>query len=127
MFAAVALFLGGVPPIFKIIGYDSGLYDPASSLLQICWIISGIAAVYLAYRWNQGGRRLFGGHDQRDMYAFLVSIVSGINLGWMGLSDHNIGFSITYNRIVLIIVGVAYVWAAFHLYKRWKESNERVF
>src|SRR3989344_8325172 len=78
--AALALFLGGVSPLLKL-GLPSGL---ASSLLTLSWIISGVAAVYLLYRRHKT-KLLLGGKDKWDAVAFFVMVVSGINLGLVGL------------------------------------------
>src|SRR3989344_7642125 len=85
--AAVALFIGGRPPIiaFNPIPAFYGLF---SSLLTLSWIISGVAAAYLFYRWNEH-KTLFGGNNKKDKYAFFVSIISGFNLGLTGLMGNN--------------------------------------
>lgn len=121
--AAVALFLGGVPPAIYFID-NSGLIW---SLLKICWIISGAASVYLAYRWNKGGQTVFGGKDQKDLAAFAVSVVSGINLGLAGLLGNNIGMSIASGGAVFTVVGLLYLVCAYHLYQRWQAHGSRVF
>ncbi|MDO8572674.1 MAG: hypothetical protein Q7S11_02770 [bacterium] len=124
--AAVALFLGGVPPVLKFFPV-SGFYGPVSSLLNLCWIISGIAAGYLLYRWYIGHQVVFGGKDTKDTVAFFVSVVSGLNLGIAGLLGKNIGMSISSNKIIFILVGLLYLAAAYHLYTRWKTRGEKVF
>src|SRR3989344_6701391 len=95
LIAAVALFIGGVPPV---LAYNPipGLYGLVSSLLTLSWIISGVAALYLAYRWNANHQMLFGGKAQRDTIAFFISVVSGINLGLTGVLGNNIGMSILF-------------------------------
>jgi len=121
--AAVALFLGGVPPVIKFVGYGDGI----TGILKLCWIISGVASAYLAYRWYTGGQRVFGGKDQKDTGAFLVSVLSGLNLGWTGLSGNNIGMSIASGNIIFAIVGVLYLAAGWHLWMRWKANHEHLF
>src|SRR3989344_5830873 len=118
LIAAVALFIGGVPPV---LAYNPipGLYGLVSSLLTLSWIISGVAALYLAYRWNANHQMLFGGKAQRDTIAFFISVVSGINLGLTGVLGNNIGMSITSNQFVFIIVGLLYLATAYHLQQRW--------
>ncbi len=123
LIAAVALFLGGVPPVVYFFGSAGGLW----SLLKIAWIASGVASAYLGYRWYTGGQRVFGGKDQKDLAAFAVSVLSGLNLGWTGLSGNNIGMSISYSKTVFLITGVVYVVAAYQLWRRWKASGERLF
>jgi len=120
--AAVSLFVGGTPVIFAF-GYNPVF----SSLLNLSWIISGAASLYLLYRWNQNHRKIFGGKDQKDMIAFFISIVSGLNLGVAGLLANNIGMSISSNRFVFIIVGILYLFAARHLFLRWKEHENKIF
>jgi hypothetical protein len=120
--AAIALFLGGYPLIYKIM--PSGL---TSSLLTISWLISGVVSVYLAYRWNAGGQRLFGQKEMKDTVAFWVMVISGVNLGLVAIIDKNIGMSISSNKVIFIAVGVLYLLAAYHLHKRWKSNGEKIF
>ena len=120
--AALSLLIGGTPIIF-VLGYNSVF----TSLLNLSWIISGIASVYLLYRWNLSHKKVFGKKDLKDMIAFFVSVVSGINLGIAGLLTNNIGMSISSNRFVFVIVAALYVWAAVHLFLRWKESEKKIF
>ena len=126
LIAAVALFIGGVPPV---LAYNPipGLYGLVSSLLTLSWIISGVAALYLAYRWNANHQMLFGGKAQRDTIAFFISVVSGINLGLTGVLGNNIGMSITSNQFVFIIVGLLYLATAYHLQQRWNTSGQKIF
>jgi uncharacterized membrane protein YuzA (DUF378 family) len=121
--AAVALFLGGVPPIIKIFAYS----NLVSSLLNLAWIISGVASAYLLYMWSTKGMKLFGGTDHRDAGAFFVSVISGINLGLVGIIGTNIGMSITMNQVVFAIVGILYLVSALHLFMRWNESGKKLF
>ena len=120
--AAVALFVGGVPVVF----YFSFLMFLAT-FLTLMWLISGAASGYLLYCWNKKGRRLFGGTDQKDMIAFLVSVATGLNLGFAGLFSTNIGMSISSGRLVFILTGAIYLWTAWHLQKRWKASGMKLF
>ena len=123
--AAIALFIGGYPPILKIVSYS--LYGLASSLLTVAWIISGVASSYLLYRWYTGAKTLFGGKTQLDAAAFFVSVVSGINLGLTGILGTNIGMTISSNYTVFILVGILYLASAAHLYKRWNTSGRKMF
>jgi hypothetical protein len=125
LIAALALFLGGVPPALYFIRV-SGLYGTIHSLLTIAWLVSGAAALYLFYKWYKG-RMLFGGKVQMDTYAFFVMVVSGVNLGLTGLLGNNIGMSISSNRVVFFVVGLLYLAAAYRLYRSWKSNGERVF
>lgn len=125
--AALALFLGGVPPIYYVFGYLSPLYGLIRLGLTLAWIISGLAALYMLYRWNNNGRKLFGKMEQYDTYAFWVTVVSGINLGLAGVLGRNIGMSILYGHLIFGVVGLLYLATAWHLWKRWNESGQKVF
>ncbi len=120
--AAVSLIVGGYPIAVKIIPIPL-----TYSLLTLCWIASGVSAVYLGYRWHTGGQKLFGTHDKRDRIAFLVLVISGINLGIVGLIGTNIGMSISGNKIVYLVTGILYLASAYHLHTRWKSHGERIF
>ena len=122
--AALALFLGGYPPVYYIL---PGMYAFTTPLLNLAWIVSGLVSAYLIYRWNQGGRKLFGAHDNLDMYAFFVNVVSGFNLGLAGLIGKNIGMQISSNHMVFVLVGVLYLVSAWHLWKRWNSAGKRLF
>jgi hypothetical protein len=124
LIAALALFLGGTPPF---IYYFPGLYMRTGSLLTLAWIISGVVSAYLIYRWNKGGKKVFGKNVQLDTYAFFVNVVTGFNLGLAGLIGRNIGMSISSNKTVFIIVGILYLVTAGYLWKRWSESGKRLF
>jgi uncharacterized membrane protein YuzA (DUF378 family) len=123
--AAVALFLGGVPPVLYF--GPVAMYGLLSSLLKIAWLISGVASVYMLYRWNNNGRQLFGGKNSKDMYTFGVSVVSGINLGLVGLLGSNIGMSISSSKLIFWIVGIIYLVSARHLWKRYSKSGGKIF
>ena len=118
---AIALFLGGVPVIYKL-----GLYG-LGNLLTIFWVISGIASAYLLYAWNKNGRTVFGGKETRDTVAFFIQIVTGFNLGIAGLLGTNIGMEISSSRLVFIVTGILYLVTMYYLCKRWKENNQRLF
>jgi len=122
--AAVALFLGGFPPVLKITPY--ALYGVVEPLLTLCWIISGLASAYLLYRWFVGNKKLFGGSDTKDTIPFFVSVISGLNLGIAGLGT-NIGMTISSSYALFIIVGIIYLASAGYLYKRWNESGKKIF
>jgi uncharacterized membrane protein YuzA (DUF378 family) len=117
--AAVALLLGGVPPIFLLNPIPS-LVGTISALLQIAWIISGVVSVYLLYRWNAVGHKLFGAKVPLDRYAFLVNVVSGLNLGLTGLLHKNIGMSIAYGPLVFLILALIYL--VYEVEEIWKKN-----
>lgn len=124
--AAMALFLGGVPPVWLVVK-SPALFGIVSPLLTLCWIISGLAAVYLLYRWYQNKQVLFGGKALNDTVAFFVAVVSGVNLGMAGLIRQNIGMAISSNKAVFIVVGLFYLASAGFLYKRWTDSGNKIF
>jgi len=124
--AAAALFLGGVPPIF-LLATGPAVLGIASLLLKLSWIISGFAAGYLAYRWYESGQMLFGKKDTKDTAAFLVSVVSGFNLGITGLIGKNIGMSISSNHLVFDLVALLYLASAVYLFWRWNAAGKRLF
>jgi len=121
--AAIALFLGGVPLAYKILPSFAFVW----SLLNLAWIISGIASAYLLYRWYTGGQKLFGKKDNKDTAAFFISVVSGLNLGIVGIFGTNIGMSISSGTIIFIIVGLLYLAAAWHLCQQWNKSGKKLF
>jgi uncharacterized membrane protein YuzA (DUF378 family) len=106
-----------------ILRFPSGL---VSTVLTLSWIISGVAAVYLLYMWSKN-RTLFGAKEKLDMVAFLVMIVSGINLGLAGILSKNIGMSVFYGTVVFWVVGIIYLLSAYHLHRRWKANGGRLF
>ncbi len=124
--AALALLLGGIPPALYFLPVPA-LYGIVVLALKVAWLISGVASLYLAYRWYTNDRKVFGGNERRDMASFVISIVSGINLGVTGLLSSNIGMSLTSSRVIYIIVAILYIASAIHLWRRWKESDERLF
>lgn len=126
IFAAVALAIGGRPVLTAFLPIPS-LFSIEWMILKLAWIISGIASVYLLYLWNENGQRLFGGKENKDVVAFFIMIVSGINLGLTGLLGNNIGMTLLSGLIAFILTAIAYIWAAMHLYKRWKAHGEKLF
>jgi len=126
LIAALALFIGGVPPLLAY-NPSPSLYSPLSSILTLAWILSGIASAYLFYRWYSGNKTIFGSKRTLDTAAFFVSIVSGINLGLTGILKNNIGMSISSNQTVFVIVGILYIASAGYLYKRWLEHGKKLF
>lgn len=126
LIAAVALLLGGIPPVLYFLQIPA-LYGLIGLLLKLAWIVSGVASAYLLYRWYTGGQKVFGGSDKKDMVTFFISVVSGINLGIVGLLGTNVGMSITSNYIVFVITAVLYLFAAYQLYTRWKKNGQKIF
>jgi hypothetical protein len=124
LIAAVALSLGGVPPVIKFLPFLSSITYP---LLNLAWIISGVVSGYLLFRFLKAGKKVFGGEDMKDKVAFFVNVISGFNLGLAGLIKQNIGMSISSNHVVFVVVGLLYLASAYHLWNRWKAHEERLF
>ena len=122
--AAVALFIGGVPPIFLFV--QPSLYSFVGLLLKIAWIVSGLSAGYLLYRWYDTGQKLFGHKDHRDMLSFLVLVLSGINLGFAGIFGQNLGMAITTSHLLFIVVGFIYIFAAWQLWNSYRTNKSRI-
>ena len=123
--AAVSLFFGAVPIVYTILGSRVGY-----SLLPLFWIISGIAAIYLGYQWYKSGMNVFGGQDQKNKIAFVVMVVTGINLGFAGI-DTNIGMGLIAGMpvagILFKLTALIYLFVAWHLFKKWKANGEHLF
>jgi hypothetical protein len=124
--AAVALFIGGVPPALFVAINVPGTLVLVNLGLKLAWLISGATSLYLAYRWFTGGQTLFGKKETLDMVAFFVMVVSGLNLGLAGLMGQNIGMSISSNYAVFIATAVVYLIAAVYLYQRWSSNGQRL-
>ena len=122
---SAALFLGGVPPVL-IVNPIPSLYGVLSSLLHVAWIISGLASVYLLYRWSLS-KKVFGSAEKIDVYTFFIMIVTGFNLGITGLLGKNIGMAITTNRTVFFIVGVIYLACAYRLFTKSIKNGGKLF
>lgn len=123
--AAIALFIGGVPPIYLVV--PSSVFGITVLLLKICWVVSGLTAGYLLYRWYEEGQKLFGHKDHYDTIAFLVLAVSGLNLGFAGIFGRNLGMSISTNHVVLIVVAICYLLAAWQLWSHSKKHAGKIF
>lgn len=124
--AAVALAAGGIPFLRLIVPWFM-FFGLVSLILTLAWIISGAASAYLAYRWYNSGQKVFGGKGTMDLVAFFVSVISGLNLGVVGLTGRNIGMSLIYSRIIFGITVLVYLATAMYLYKRWNENHKKLF
>lgn len=125
MVASLSLISGGVPVVFKI--FKIGFYGLIVSILNLVYIISGLASAYLLYVWYKGGKKLFGTNDTKDLITFMVMNISGINLGLMPILSKNFGMSVFSGQIIFIVTGLLYIFSAYHLYTRWKANGEKVF
>ena len=123
--AAFALLIGGAPPIYLIA--PASLFSLTQTGLTIAWLISGVSALYLLYRWYNNQMKVFGGNDTKDTIAFAVMVVSGLNLGLVSIIGKNIGMSILSGRAVFFVAGVIYLAVAYYLYNRWKSRGEKLF
>lgn len=127
LIAALALFLGGVPPLFFILRFNF-LFGFLSTLLTLAWVISGVASAYLAYRWYTGHKTVFGKKDTTDLAAFGIMVVTGLNLGFAGFFTTNIGMTLVNNsKFIFFIAGVVYLGVAAYLWKRWNEHGKKIF
>jgi hypothetical protein len=124
--AAVALILGGVPPVYRLLPFPF-LYGIVFPLLQLSWLLSGVAAGYLVYAWNAAGRKVFGGVLRKDVAAFWIAVVSGINLGLAGLIGKNIGMSLASGYVVFLVFAALYLASAYHLHARWVANGRKLF
>ena len=124
--AAVALLLGGIP-VLRFLVRVPALYGLVGSILTLTWILSGLASGYLLYRWLTVQKLLFGKKETKDTVAFLISTVSGINLGLVGLAGTNIGMSISSSYAIFVIAAILYFWSAFYLYLRLNEHRQKIF
>jgi len=122
--AAIALIIGGTPPVTVILPFSLPLIGVG---LVLAWIISGAVSLYLVYRWLGHGQHIFGGKKPLDLIAFAIMVLSGINLGLAGLIGTNIGMSITMSYIVFLITALAYLWSAYHLYTRYEAQGRKLF
>jgi hypothetical protein len=127
LIAAISLIIGGVPVVYRVFGYAYGFTSIVAGLLTLSWLISGAAAIYLAYCWNESGQKLFGKKEMADRIAFFISIISGINLGVVGLTRQNIGMNIFSSQVIFAITGVIYLVAAGYLWMRWNTSGKKLF
>jgi len=125
--AAVALIIGGMPPVMYVAMLVPALMGLLTTLLTLGQILSGVAAGYLLYLWQQKEWRVFGAQKGADIAAFAIMIGSGLHLGIAGLFRVNIGMTVTMSYSVFVIAGILYVLSAIYLFKRWKEKGEQLF
>ena len=121
---ALSLFFGATPILLGIVG---------SGIMSLAWLISGVAAIYLGYRWYNSGKRVFGGTERKDVVAFWVMIITGLNLGYTAIGT-NVGMMTVYSMTGMMVAGlvfkataVVYLLVAYYLWTRYKASGERMF
>lgn len=121
---ALSLFFGATPILMGVAG---------SGLMSLAWLVSGVAAIYLGYRWYSSGQMVFGGKDSKDTLAFLVMIITGLNLGYTAIGT-NVGMMTVYNMTGMMVAGlvfkataVIYLAVAYYLWTRYKAAGERMF
>ena len=124
LFSAAAMFLGAQPLVLKVAGSSSsGVY----SLLNLAWIVSGVAAVYLTYLWVKGGKQVFGGNDQKSKFAFFFMLVAGYNMGLTGVLGNNIFLSFASGMALYVIAGALCLISAYLLWTGWKANGQSLF
>jgi uncharacterized membrane protein YuzA (DUF378 family) len=123
--AAIALVMGG-PPVLLFFPF-APIYGLLVLLVKLAWIVSGVASLYLLYRWAGASWYVFDKANRGDVSAFVVMIVSGINLGITGIIQVNPGLSFFPAYVFSLIGAGAYAWAAYRLYVKWQGSGRRVF
>lgn len=125
LIAALSLVLGG-PVVYEILGYQN-MFSTVGALYDLACVISGVAAAYLLYLWFQNGNRVFGASDQKDTIAFFVMVVSGFNLGLVGLGAENPGLSIFSAQVFWYLGAAIHLAATYYLYTRWVSNGKRLF
>lgn len=122
--AALSLFFGAMPFMYRL-GL-SGL----GSFLELFWLVSGVAALYLGYLWYTRGMKVFGESDTKTKVLFLILVLSGLNLGWASIGG-NIGMSIVgygaFAGIIYKLTALVYLYTAYTLWKEWKANAEQLF
>lgn len=117
--AGATLVLAKKSPILTY--FSIPLITPlAGTFMSLAWVFSGLVAIYLIYTWNQSGKTIFGGKEKKDVIAFWIATITGINLGVAAIFT-NIGFMITPDFLstpVMILAGLVYFWTAYHLHSR---------
>lgn len=124
--AAIALFLGGVP-VLRVVIPISFLAGLVGTILTLSWLISGVVSVYWLYRWNKGKKLLFGRRKRLDTVVFFIAVISGLNLGFAGLSGNNLGMIMSSSTSTFVIVGLLYLASAAYLLKQYRRHNEKIF
>ena len=124
--AAVSLFFGAMPAVYRVLG-SGGL---GGSLLQLSWIVSGLATIYLLYAWYKGGYKLFGKSGNTPKILFLVLIVTGLNLG-LATTGNNIGMGLiggfAFAGVLYKLTALLYLYVVYTLWNGWKANGEQLF
>lgn len=124
--AAFSLFFGATPIIYHVMGFG----NMAMSLLPLFWLISGVASIYLLYRWYKAGMTVFGGKDAKDMVFFLIMVVTGLNLGYAAIGT-NLGMGMVWDVPVAALIfkatALLYLAVAYMMWKGWTDHNESLF
>jgi hypothetical protein len=123
--SVVALLIGS-PPALILFSFEPA-YGFAWLFLRLSWIISGVAASYLLYRWLTAKGYVFDKATRKDTIALAVAIVSGLNLGFAGLFGTNIGLSFFTAYLFWLIGAGFYAWSAHHLFTRFRQSGNKLF
>ena len=122
--ASVSLFFGAVPIALRIFDYQLGFF------VQLAWLISGIASIYLGYMWYKNKKSIFGANHQNDTIFFLILVITGINLGYT-ITGYNFGMSFAYSLpltwLIFKLTALGYLYVAYNLWKKWKAHDEHLF
>ncbi len=121
----VALVIGS-PPVLLFFSFAPA-YGFAWLFLRLSWILSGVTAAYLLYRWFNAKGYVFDKATRKDMIALGIAIVSGLNLGVTGLIGTNPGLSVFSAYLFALVAAGAYAWTAHHLYQRFQQSGHKLF
>ena len=123
--AAFSLFFGAMPIIYRL-----GSSSSFSSILPLLWLISGASAAYLLYLWHNAGHSLRAGNDNKSRAAFLIMIISGLNLGLAAVGS-NLGMNLVWDMpiadILFKVTAILYLLVAHYLFTQWKANGERLF
>ena len=123
LFSAAAMFLGARPLATLILGYS---FSPLWSLLDLSWLISGAAAVYLTYMWHKNGKTVFSG-ERNETLSFWFALLAGYNMGLIVVLGQNIFLSVFMAPIFWYIAGALCLFSAYTLHKAYKANGEKLF
>lgn len=124
--SALALFMGGVPPVLMLNPFPA-LGGVLGNLLTLAWVISGVVSLYLLYRWLKNNKKLYGRVNVRDRVAFCITAVTGLNLGFAGIATVNIGMMYFSGAVTFTLTGLLYLVVALYQWQTWRKAGENLF